>query len=114
VDFPQILTKLPEAAIHNPFTTIGLAVIVIGLPKGVDPSNAYLPCGLAFITFQFVHTNFTDCGFFRRREDDYKLRFTWRPFFWCLVSSVVLWFFVRWWLIDVHFTNAWMRAFFWY
>jgi hypothetical protein len=103
MDFLQLLAKIPYLAIYYPDYVIGLAAVLLGLPKGVDPSNAYLPFGFALLTFGLGRTRVFDM-------DNWRPRVCATP----LVLGLLCWFISGFclylYLIDVHYTELpWLR-----
>jgi hypothetical protein len=87
---------------------LGLCAVVIGLPKGVEPTNAFLPFGFALLAVSMTRRNLRQVGFYRR-SSDYKRRFTIMAFVTTLFWSAVSWGCFRWWALTVHNTEPWVR-----
>jgi hypothetical protein len=81
VGLARLFEKLPGVVLNYPESFIGLFCVAIGLPKGVDPANAYIPFGFALIGVSMVRRNLFHVGFWRDRNDGYRLHFVFREFF---------------------------------
>jgi SNF family Na+-dependent transporter len=107
-DLGKLFGKLPDFVFQYPDCFLGLCVVVAGIPKGVEPTNAFLPFGFALIAVSMVRRNLFHVGLWRGRDDG-KLHFVFKEFFASIFWAVVSWGCFRWWAMTVHNTDPWVR-----
>jgi hypothetical protein len=64
-ELAKLFAKIPGAVLSYPESFIGLFALVIGLPKGADPANSYIPFGFALIGVGMMRQNLFHVGFWR-------------------------------------------------
>jgi hypothetical protein len=109
VNLAEMFAKIPGVIFTYPEFFIGLSCVIFGLPKGVDPSNAFLPFGFALIAVSRVRRNFSQVGFWREETDNLKLHFAFKEFFASLFWCAVSWGCLRWWALDVQLNEPMVR-----
>jgi hypothetical protein len=109
VDLAKLFAKLPGVVFDYPECFIGLFSLVLGLPKGVEPGNSYIPFGFALIGVSMVRRNLFHVGFWRSPDDGYKRHFVFREFFVAIFWAAVSWGCFRWSALDVHIDQTWVR-----
>jgi hypothetical protein len=107
VDLAGAFAKIPLVLVHYPESFVGLLCLVVGIPKGVDPANAFLPFGFALLAFGLARRNFSHVGLWRNPA--YKLRFTFKELFAAILWTLLTWGCFRWWALDVHLNEPIMR-----
>jgi hypothetical protein len=109
VDLGNAFSKIPGVLVHYPESFAGLLCLVLGLPKGVEPANAFLPFGFGLLAIGMMRRNFAHVGFWRNASDNHKLHFTFKAFMSGIFWAAASWAFLRWWALDVHLNEPWTR-----
>lgn len=102
----KLFGQLPGFVFGHPDCFLGLCAVVVGLPKGVEPTNAFLPFGFALICLSFTRRQFHQIGLWRSSFFS-SFRAIIAMVFWGFCT----WACTRWWAMDVHVTEPWMLRF---
>ena len=110
MDLTKMFGPLPGFVFSFPDCFLGLAAVVVGLTKGgVEPTNAFLPFGFALICLSLARRQRQQMSIWRSSLFA-SFRATVAAVFWGFCT----WGCIRWWAMDVHVNEPWMRQFFRY
>jgi hypothetical protein len=99
MDLAGAFEKIPLVLVHYPESFAGLLCLVVGVPKGVDPANAFLPFVFALLAFGLARPTFSCDGFWRNPQE----------LFAGALWTLSCWACVRWWALDVHLDEPLMH-----